>query len=163
MELNQTLDPDAGYPGEPMMGMEPRRPQGELIQNCYLVHLGEDLDRDEAQDATSLVAEYLFREAATAWGKILADHRKETHQPDSSMNAEAMVRSCGFFRLQFRRHELGSLLSNICLRQILSRWHGDLDPVVEVEAEEDLQGGSAQRSRWLKEIGESEAIQLISP
>ena len=162
MELNQALHPDADYPGEPMIGMEPRRPQGDVIQNCYLVHLGDDLDRDEAQDATSLLAEYLYREAATAWGKILADHRKATHQPIVGTHSEAMVRSCGFFRIQFRRHELAALLSNICCRQLLSRWHGDLEPVVEVETDENAQGGSAYRSRWLKDVGESEALHLLS-
>lgn len=162
MELNHTLDPTADYPGEPMIGMEPRIPQGEIIRNCYLVHLGEDLDRDEAGDATSLVAEYLYREAATAWGQILVEHRNATELPPNESRMEAMVRSCGFYRLQYRKHEVASLLSNFCCRYLLSRWHGDIESIPEMEVDENAQGGAAYRSRWLKEIGESEAVELLA-
>jgi hypothetical protein len=162
LELNHLLHPNASYPGEPSLLLEPMASQGELLRDCYVVHLGDDLTQEDAQEATDLVAEYLLLESATGWRKFINEHRDHSRGPAPLDSEEATVRSLGLYRLRFRRHLLAHRVTQVCCRQLLSRWHGDLATVVASDEQEESQFSEAHRSRWLKDVGEIEAAKLFA-
>ncbi len=162
LELNHLLHPNASYPGEPYLLLEPLVSQGELLRDCYVVHLGDDLSQEDAHDSTDLVAEYLLLQSATGWRKFLDEHREQSRSPAPLDSEEATVRSLGLYRLRFRRHQLARRVTQICCRHLLARWHGDLVSSVTAEDEEESQFSEAHRSRWLKEVGELEASKLFA-
>lgn len=162
LELSETLRPKEEYPGEPLLGLEPRSAQGALLREAYLVHLGDDLSREEAHAATDFVAEYLFLEAATAWGEVLTQHRRETAPLPGEISDEARLRSLGFFHMRFQRRELAEQVARICSRQLMIRWHGDLHAATDRLEEECSPFSYAHRARWHREIGEAEGLHLLA-
>lgn len=162
LELNHLLHPNASFPGEPNLLLEPMVSQGELLRDCYVVHLGDDLTQEDAQDSTDLVAEYLLLQSATGWRKFLDEHRDQSRPAAPLDSEEATVRSLGLYRLRFRRHQLARRVSQICCQHLLARWHGDLVSNVGSDDEQESQFSEAQRSRWLKEVGELEASKLFA-
>ncbi|MBY0587725.1 protein kinase [bacterium] len=161
LELNHLLHPNSNYPGEPALGLDELPNQGELLRDCYLVHLGEDLSQEESQDSTDLVAEYLLLQTATGWRKFIEDHRDHSRGPAPLDSEESTIRSLGLYRMRFRRHDLARRVTQICCRHILSRWHGDLGAIISSE-DEGSEFSDANRSRWLKEVGEVEAAKLFA-
>lgn len=157
-ELHHALSPDADYPGEPSLQLPSRMPQGDLVRDCYVVHLGEDLDLQGVQSAVGSVAEYLLLDCVTSCGSVLEGHRQETRWRQSSQE-EATVRSFGLYRIAFPRQELAQVAAKICCQRLLARWHGDLDPVVDAEGGDPIWSMS-YRTNWLREIGEAEAMHL---
>jgi hypothetical protein len=159
LELNRLLRPSEGFVGEPLMGLESRKPQGEIVRDCYVVHLGEDLNREAAQLSTDVVAEYLTLDAATEWRGLLSSQREA--EPDL-VDGEPTFRSLGLFRIRFRRQELAFQVARTCARQLMARWHGDLDTPQQVEEDDSNAGASlVYRSRWLKDLGEAEAMHIL--
>lgn len=160
LELNHLLHPNASFPGEEALGLEGLSNQGELLRDCYLVHLGEDLSQEDAHDATDSVAEYMLLQTATGWRKFIDEHREQSRGAAPLDSEIATIRSLGLYRLRFRKHDLARRVTQTCCRHILSRWHGDLRMVISAE-DGDSEFSESNRSRWLKEVGELEAAKLF--
>jgi hypothetical protein len=95
-ELDHFSRPEAAYPGDPDYGLLPFGPGHPPFEECYLVHLGEALDGAAAQDATELLADYLFLDACPQGGALLDQLREQTHPAPGE---QPRLRSIGLERL----------------------------------------------------------------
>ena len=125
MELSHYVRGDAPYLGDRAHGLK-SFPLGESpFDDCYLVHLGEQLDAAEAESATVVVAEYLYINAAAAIGNYLDEYRQTTRAMPQKFAGLPTVRTVRLSRLHFPKHPLEDAASKLFCRTLLSRWLGE--------------------------------------
>ncbi len=103
-----------------------------------MIHLGDQLSREEAEAATANVAEYLHLDAATPGGIFLDQYRAAT-KVEPRQNRPQPLRSFGLFRVNVPRNELVHRATHLFCRNLVAQWPGDQSFTdkehVELEAE----------------------------
>jgi hypothetical protein len=126
-ELNHCSRPDATYPGNPdheLMGFGP----GEApFQECYLLHLGDQLTAAETDASTDALAAYLEFDTATAGGTVLDHCRAGSSSAEFIQNGNPTIRTFGLSQISFPRHRLAELAATLLCRQVVARWPGKVD------------------------------------
>jgi hypothetical protein len=127
LELNHFARVDASLPGDLVHGLAPVGPGEVPFKEGYLIHLGDHLDRTEAEAATHAVAEYLYLNTATAAGKFLEQHRLSTRPSPTARGAGMAVRTFGLVQISFPRHSLAELAADLFCFHLINRWRGESD------------------------------------
>jgi hypothetical protein len=107
----------AGFPGDPACGLRPRTAQEGLLDALYLIDAGDDLSPAQIDAACAQAAEFLFRDAASAAGAVLAACRRE---PASRPGLP--LRSFGVACLGLTHDPLVDATAAMVCRQVLRRW-----------------------------------------
>jgi serine/threonine protein kinase len=141
-ELNHFSRPDALYPGDPDYGLVPFGPSQAPFDDCYLVHLGDQLNKDESAAAAGVLAEYLRLDLSPAGGAFLDQYRQAT-RTDPGDNAP--LRSFGLFRISSPGKRLLEQAAGLLGRRLVDRW---LSGAGEAEIE-DLQSEAQDRASSL--------------
>ena len=110
------------YPGDPQGGLHQANTAGGPFQDCYLVHVGDDLEDAQTEAALDDLAEYLYLDCATAAGKAFGGYREATHL-DS--RGPISLRTVGLARLTFPRHAVAEVAANLLCRHAVTRWQSD--------------------------------------
>jgi serine/threonine protein kinase len=149
-ELAHFSQPDAPYPGDPEKGLDAFAPGEAPFEDCYLVHLGDGLDRARAAEAARNVAEYLFLDATPEGGAFLDRFRHETRPPPPAGTADGdpgpggLVRTFGLTRLGADGPAAAQRDALFCCRRLTELWSGEAgdgkDDTIAKEAEQQLAG-----------------------
>src|SRR5262249_45672279 len=139
-ELDHFSQPGAVYPGDPDFGLTSFGPEVPPFEECYLVHLGERLTREDASAATCSVADYLELNACPAAGAFLDRYRQNTHAGEDGIGGSVALRSFGLFRITAPGPRLAGLTSDLLCGRVIDRWLGSCD-----EAESQRLEGEVQR------------------
>jgi hypothetical protein len=123
-ELHHFSRPDGPYPGDPAHGLAAFGPGVPPLEDCYLVHLGDQLDESAAQAATDPVAAYLDLDAATVAGTFLDEYRQRTRVAAGGAAAGPALRSFGLSRICFSRDRLAKTAADHLCLYLLDRWRG---------------------------------------
>ncbi|HEV3236889.1 MAG TPA: tubulin-like doman-containing protein, partial [Gemmataceae bacterium] len=78
-ELKHFSNPEHAYPGDPLQGLAGFDAEAAPFENCYLIHLGDQLPLEDVETATANIAEYLFLDAATEAGVFVDQYRAASH------------------------------------------------------------------------------------
>jgi serine/threonine protein kinase len=140
-ELGHFSRPENQYPGDPVHGLAARAPGQAPFEDCYLIHLGEQLDQSAACATADAVAEYLALDAAPDAGAFLDEYRRET----SARAGTAVLRTMGLYRTSFPREYLARSASLSLCRQLTSRWVGTRN----TEEEERVEREAGRQSSLL--------------
>jgi serine/threonine protein kinase len=119
-ELGHYSQSDSSYTGDAAHGLAACAPGQAPFEDCYLIHLGEQLDQPAAWAAADAVAEYLALDAGPDAGAFLDQYRRETSGP----NGTVMLRTMGLYRTSFPREYLARSASLALCRQVAARWTG---------------------------------------
>ncbi len=126
----------------------------ELMEECYLINLGDPLQESEADSATDLLAEYLSFDS-TFGGAFLDSYRRDTHT-EGGATREPVLRTFGLDRLMTPSHLLGHLVANRCCLQLVNTWRGNLaggqEHVVSPPEE------PTDKPPWWQELNERELV-----
>jgi hypothetical protein len=120
-EINHFSSPDNPYPGDPEHGLKAGEAGQAPFADCYLVHLGTQRSKEQAEVAADVVAEYLSLDATTA-GPFLDHYRLQTRPP----TGPPCLRTFGVSRIHFPRRELADLAARQFCCGFLQRRRGDL-------------------------------------
>jgi serine/threonine protein kinase len=121
-EVGHLARPGVSYPGDPDAGLNPLAAGEGLFEETYLVRLGDDLDRDEADTAADRVGDYLAFDASPWGGTMLDRLRAETR---SAAGEPAAVRTFGLSRLGPAGADPADPAANrLCLR-LITAWLSD--------------------------------------
>jgi serine/threonine protein kinase len=145
-ELSHFSRAGASYPGNPDNGLAALGAGQAPFEDCYLVHLGDNLDKPEAETATGMLAEYLHLDAATLGGKAFDQFREKTRSGPEDANNGLQLRSFGLSRIGFPRRRLTELAGNLLCRQLVERWPGCL-------LGPDRENMEKEAERWALELG----------
>jgi hypothetical protein len=139
-ELAHFYDSDNAYPGDPaydLAGFD--RGQTPLPQ-CYLIHLGDDLNRPQADAATDAVAEYLYLDTATEAGPFFDQCRQASPpSPQDFSDGQLTLRTFGLSRISFPRYRLLEHATNLLCRHLVECWPGALTDTEKEGIEQDAQ------------------------
>jgi eukaryotic-like serine/threonine-protein kinase len=124
-ELKHFSNPAHAYPGDPAHGLAAFDAEAAPFENCYLVHLGDQLPFEEVATATANVAEYLFLDAATEAGAFFDQHRAASRCENRHGDGCLTLRSFGLFRGHLPRNELIQQATLLFCRNLVSKWPGE--------------------------------------
>jgi hypothetical protein len=130
---------DSPYPGNPEIGLSGCSADHTPFHEAYLVQLGEQLSKPEADAVTDLIAEYLYLDAATSCGAFLDQYRYSTHPSNYELEGNPTVRSFGLFRISFPRQQLERLATNFFCHDLVVKWPGDGIEQPKEQIEQDTQ------------------------
>ncbi|MBV9126128.1 MAG: hypothetical protein JO112_22480, partial [Planctomycetes bacterium] len=136
-ELNHFSKPGICYPGDPQHGLAAFGPEDYPFEECYLVHLGEELNEVQAEGAADFLAEYLYLDAATTVGSFLDPYRLSTHTAPFHPGLDTPLRTLGLDRLCFPRHNLAEEAGRLLCHRIVTRWQGKLEEGADVQIQEE--------------------------
>jgi hypothetical protein len=123
-ELHHFSRPDAVYPGSPADGLAAAAPGVAPFSDCYVVHLGDNLEDPEADAAANSVAEYLYLNAATPGGQQLEQQRAGSRGHPGTGEANPL-RTFGLVTIGFPRQRLADATAALVCRQLVLRWLGE--------------------------------------
>lgn len=107
----------SGFPGDPACGLKPRPSQQGLLDALYLLDAGDELSPTQIDAACTQAAEFLFRDAATCAGAVLAACRNEPARTKG-----LALRSLGVACLGLTHDTLvDAAVAQVC-RRVLRRW-----------------------------------------
>jgi eukaryotic-like serine/threonine-protein kinase len=133
-ELSHYSEKESIYPGDVERGLRPCGPGVRPFDDCYLMHLGDQVDRTEAEGAADMVAEYLALDATAQAGSSLDQFRSRTRPADG-----LGLRVFGMRRLASTRDYLGDRAATALCRQVVSLWteglSGEENAAIEIQAE----------------------------
>jgi serine/threonine protein kinase len=134
-ELTYYSQKDSIYSGDAEHGLRPCGPGQRPFDDCYLLHLGDKLERGVVESAADRAAEYLALDASAHGGPTLEHFRRQTRA------AEGMsLRVFGLQRLATTRDILGERASASLCRQVVGMWTGGMTDeectAVDVRAEQ---------------------------
>jgi serine/threonine protein kinase len=115
----------AGYAPDPACGLHARQRAGPPIDECYLVHLGDDLSEEELAAATGALAEYLYLDAVTAAGRFFDACRQSVSVGSGSSPHEMRLRTVGLGQVGFAQSELPAAAAEILAASLVQRWCGN--------------------------------------
>ncbi len=145
-ELSHFSRPEAAYPGDPEHGLQAFGPGHAPFEECYLVHLGEQLGPAESAAATDLLAEYLFLDASPTGGAFFDQFRRQTHEPP---RAPFVLRSFGLARVGASDEHPVDLATHLLCQRVTARWAAGPG-----EAETQFLEREAQRLAVAQGLGE---------
>jgi serine/threonine protein kinase len=120
-ELNHLGRPDVPYAGDPRHGLASFEARHVPFSDCYLVHLGDQIDERQLDGATDKLAEYLYLDAVTPAGGFFDQYRRMTHTAPRKV-AGAMLRTFGLDRLVFPRHALVEAAAHGLCSKLIRQW-----------------------------------------
>jgi serine/threonine protein kinase len=157
LELNHFARLDSPSPGDFVQGLAPVGPGEVPFKESYLIHLGDHLDKTDADAATHAVAEYLYLNTTTTAGKSLEQHRMSARPAPTAREGGMSMRTFGLAQISFPRYSLAELAADLFCVHLINRWRGestgqpdgtiDLGPLPEVCAGELEETGLANRFR----------------
>jgi hypothetical protein len=132
-ELDHFSGEGAEYPGDPEHGLAPFAAGQAPFEEAYLVHLGDQLDRNGAEAATDALAEYLFLNACPGGGTFLDRFRAQSDAPPPGPGEPVLLRTFGLSRIgQQGEHPL-DLATHLLCRRLTEKWSagpGDAEGVL---------------------------------
>jgi serine/threonine protein kinase len=120
-ELSHYSGKDSIYPGDAEHGLRPCGPGQRPFDDCYFMHLGDQLDRTGVEAAADRAAEYLALDCTAHGGPALEHFRKQSRQPDGFT-----LRVFGLQRLGTTRDLLGERAAATLCRQVVGMWTGGM-------------------------------------
>jgi serine/threonine protein kinase len=163
-ELRHFSRRNAPYPGDPDKGLAAFGPEQQPLEDTYLVTLGDQLSKSEADAATDAVAEYLHLDAAGPHGTFLDEYRRLSRGAPTGSEDELPLRSLGLFRMSFPRPRLVKLATNLFCRRVVERWPGkpgDLLPEsLDREAERKAKEIGIDEESFIKQMHHAEETVL---
>jgi serine/threonine protein kinase len=121
-EIDHFSRADTAYPGDPDHDLQPFRASHPPFEECYLVHLGEQLNEAEVESATDALADYLFLDASPAGGAFLDQLREQAHAVPRRPGAPFLFRSFGLSRIGAQGERPLDLAANLLCRRLTERW-----------------------------------------
>lgn len=148
-EFHHFQQPENGYPGDASCGLPSHEAGIGPFDDTYLVHLGEQLDAFEFDQATQGVADYLrmnMMSPAQAFFDACRHESKETLVTSAADLAK--VRSFGICRRAATENKFCDHLSDELVKQVVRRWRAD-----------DLPATSAQESSSARKFSIAESAE----
>jgi serine/threonine protein kinase len=114
------------YPGDASCGLPAHQPGVSAFDDTYLLHLGENLDATEFEQATQAIAEYLRLDTLTAAGTFFEVCRKSALEKDTAAESlpSPKLRSLGLSKKTAASREFCDNFASAISRQLLSTWVG---------------------------------------
>jgi len=97
--------------------------------DSYLIDLGDNLTEAEFGAAASMVARYLYLDAATPCGAALDHYRDLTRGRSREARGEAMLRTFGLHVMGCDKCAVADAQAELLCQRVVGRWHGDGRPV----------------------------------
>jgi serine/threonine protein kinase len=120
-ELTHFSGKESIYPGDAEHGLRPCGPGQRPFDDCYFIHLGDQLDRAGAEAATDRAAEYLALDCTPHGGPALEHFRKQSRQAEGFA-----LHVFGLQRLGTTRDLLGERAAATLCRQVVGLWTGGM-------------------------------------
>lgn len=134
-ELQHFLRPEVAYPGDQSCGLPAHATGVPPFEHTYFLHLGDGLNSDDFENATSDIADYLVLDSLTPANSFFEACRKI-----ESPTPQASIRSFGVSRISSASPGLAdALVGDVCL-EVLSRWIGSNDTVTTAEGSGSFEG-----------------------
>jgi hypothetical protein len=121
-ELNHYGRLGSVYPGDRAIGIPPRRDDNVAFRDTYLVHLGDDLNETELDDAAKEVAEYVYLDAATPASPFFRACRDAEPRNADSRNSEIRIRTFGLQQFSCLSEDVISVVIEHLGRYAVDRW-----------------------------------------
>lgn len=113
-ELYHYLRDGGKYPGDPICGLPPRGEDGAPFAETYLVHLGDSLGNEDYQQQLDNVAEYLYRDAATAASATLDICRQGSLRRSTRLKYDVFVRTFGVVHCRVAPSDATAAVESLC-------------------------------------------------
>lgn len=123
IELNHFSDPQNPYPGSAADGIGSMAADEVPFGDCYLVHLGENLDWELLVENSDRIAEYLYLNVAPESAAFFDDYRGNTSINDVPRN-EVKLRSFGVGGFTYPRIQLARMGAVGLAESIVADWRG---------------------------------------
>ncbi len=130
-ELKHFSEPAGHYPGDTTLGLATFC--GRTFHHGYLVHLGDDLGREELSERLDRVAMYLFCNSVTPAGEFFDQCRAQEHQEHPVLTPETSLRSFGLCQLGLSNSDLPSAMADTICSRLLDDWRGGPQMVTEAK------------------------------
>jgi serine/threonine protein kinase len=122
-EFQHFAHPQNLYPGDTSCGLPPHAAGVPPFDHTYLIHLGENLDGAEFDQAAHSVAEYLHLNILTPASSFFDACREEKDQSSPGEQSKAVrLRSFGVYRRTATPNELCDQFANMVSQQVLMSW-----------------------------------------
>jgi hypothetical protein len=123
-ELNQFQQPENHYPGDASCGLPSHRAGVPPFDHTYLIHVGENVDAQDFDQAAKSVAEYLRLGLLSPAGAFFDACRAEPPRPsaDQESRSPGHLRSFGIYRRAAAPHEVCDEIANVVSQQVLANW-----------------------------------------
>lgn len=104
--------------------------RGKPFEDCYLLHLGDQLDEAQMDAATDGLAEYLYLNSATPVGAVLDQYRGQ-YSASPTTEGEAMLRTFNLTQIVFPKHRLAAAAGAKLCQRLVDHWLGVMAPTDE--------------------------------
>lgn len=123
-ELNHFAEPGSQYPGDPSCGLPQHSPGVPPFDHTYLVHVGENVDAGEFDQAIRGVADYLRQNLLSTAGAYLdACRRSDATAPAPVPDAMPLnLRSFGVAQQTAAPSELCEQFAKVISQRVLASW-----------------------------------------
>ena len=121
-ELNHYSRLGSIYPGDRASRVPPRREDNVAFRDTYLVHLGDELNEAQLDDAAKEVAEYIYLDAATPASPFFRACRDAEPRNADTRNAEIRVRTFGLQQFSCLRDDVVAVAVEHLCRYAVDRW-----------------------------------------
>jgi hypothetical protein len=142
-ELNHFSRRENPYPGDPDYYLAPFGPGQVPLPECYLVHLGDDLNRPDVDAAAEVLAEYLYLDAVGGGGAFLDHYRQHSCLTCVPGTDGLPLRTFGLSRVSFPRQHLADLAADLFCTQLVERWAAKLDDPQKKQLEQEVRQQAA--------------------
>lgn len=142
-ELYHYLRDGGKYPGDSICGLPARTEDGAPFAETYLVHLGDNLSNEDFQQQLDNVAEYLYRDAATAASATLDACRQQSIRRSTQSKFDVFVRTFGLVHCRIAPSDATAAVETLCKAVIVELF----GPLVERETAAAATSGWARRAR----------------
>ncbi len=125
-EFNHFQQRENSYPGDTSCGLPAHPPGVTAFDQTYLLHLGENLEETEFEQATQAVADYLHLDALSAAGTFFDACRDAPLDGNSASNetSSTNLRSFGLCRRTAASNEFCDSFAGTITQYVLSSWIG---------------------------------------
>ncbi|HEV3116241.1 MAG TPA: tubulin-like doman-containing protein, partial [Gemmataceae bacterium] len=113
------------YLGAAPQGRRAAGPNIPPFDDCYVVHLGDQLSSADIQNCVNEVAEYLYANMATPVGAFLERWRRASAKANPKDEDAQGLRSFGLHRYGFPKNRLAKLAAGRFCRDFIERWLGE--------------------------------------
>jgi hypothetical protein len=133
-EFQHFCRPNSAYPGDVSCGLPAQERGRPPFQDTYLVHLGDDLNRDDFDAATRSVADYLLLDMLTPAQSFFDQCRDAAGAAEKELDEKrgANLRSFGVYRKSAASTDQRDELAEVVCRHVLTAWQSaDAQPKTE--------------------------------
>jgi serine/threonine protein kinase len=122
-EYHHFTQPAASYPGDVSCGLPSYDAGVPPFDSTYLIHLGDNLNEVEFDQATQSIAEYLRLNTLTPAGAFFDACRESMDDLDRAANGSAQsLRSFGLYQRSAAPAELCDEFASVVSRHVLASW-----------------------------------------